>query len=147
MEVTMVPARHWSRRRIGDTNQSWWGGYVVRVGDQAVYHAGDTGWFAGFAEIGRRLGPFSAAMLPVGGYEPAWFMEHHHLNPEQAGSAFLDLGAEVMVPMHWGTFQLTDEPLAEPRRRLHEWWNGRMGDQNGRLADPSVGETVVVGAP
>ena len=83
-------------------------------------------------------------MLPVGGYEPAWFMEHHHLNPEQAGTAFFDLGAEVMVPMHWGTFQLTDEPLAEPRQRMRTWWNERMGDDRGRLADLAVGETVVV---
>ncbi len=61
-------------------------------------------------------------MLPIGGYEPAWFMEHYHLNPEQAGRAFLDLGARHLVPMHWGTFQLTDEPLCEPIDRMRSWW-------------------------
>jgi len=144
LEITMVPARHWSRRRINDTNRSWWGGYVIRFGDHAVYHAGDTAWFGGFSEIGRRLGPLNAAMLPIGGYEPAWFMEHHHLNPEQAGRAWIELDTEFMVPMHWGTFQLTDEPLQEPRDRLAAWWAERAGENNGRLADLAVGETVLL---
>ncbi len=145
LDITMVPARHWSRRRVKDTNRSWWGGFVVRAGDQAVYHAGDTGWFDEFSEIGRRLGPLTAAMLPIGGYDPAWFMEHHHLNPEQAGRAWLELGAELMVPMHWGSFQLTDEPLAEPRERLLSWWSKQVGEDRRRLADLAVGETVVLG--
>lgn len=142
LEITLVPARHWSRRRLRDTNRSWWGGYVIRAGADAVYHAGDTGWFDGFSEIGGRHGPFSAAMIPVGGYDPAWFMEHHHLNPEQAGRAFLELGANLMVPMHWGSFRLTDEPVGEPRERLLAWWKDRDAD---RLADLAVGETVVLG--
>jgi L-ascorbate metabolism protein UlaG (beta-lactamase superfamily) len=146
VEITLVPARHWSRRGLLDTNASWWGGYVVRVGDDAVYHAGDTAWFEGFDEIRRRLGPFRAAMLPVGGYDPAWFMEHHHLNPEQAGRAWFELGAERLVPMHWGSFQLTDEPLAEPHRRLLEWWAAEAGNvEADRLADLAVGESVVIG--
>jgi len=145
LEVTMVPARHWSRRRISDTNRSWWGGYVIRAGDHAVYHAGDTAWFAGFDEIGRRLGSLSAAMLPIGGYDPAWFMEYHHLNPEQAGQAWIELGAEVLVPMHWGSFRLTDEPLSEPRQRLLDWWAGNVNADDPRLADLAVGETLVLG--
>jgi len=145
LEITMVPARHWSRRRIRDTNRSWWGGYVVRAGDQAVYHAGDTGWFDGFSEIGRRLGPLRAAMLPIGGYDPAWFMERAHLNPEQAGRAWRELDAHLLVPMHWGSFQLTDEPLAEPRDRLAAWWSDRVGGDRRRLVDLAVGETVVLG--
>lgn len=145
LEITMVPARHWSRRRVNDTNRSWWGGYVVRAGDRAVYHAGDTAWFGGFPEIGRRLGPLSAALLPIGGYDPAWFMEHHHLNPEQAGRAWRELGADLMVPMHWGSFQLTDEPLSEPRERLLAWWSREVGGDRRRLADLAVGETVLLG--
>jgi L-ascorbate metabolism protein UlaG (beta-lactamase superfamily) len=145
LEITLVPARHWSRRRITDTNRSWWGGYVVRSGDQAVYHAGDTAWSDGFSEIGRRLGPLQAAMLPIGGYDPAWFMEHHHLNPEQAGQAWRELGAGLMVPMHWGSFQLTDEPLTEPRDRLSDWWSDQVGEDRRRLVALAVGETVVLG--
>jgi L-ascorbate metabolism protein UlaG (beta-lactamase superfamily) len=145
LEITMVPARHWSRRRIYDTNRSWWGGYVIRAGRHAVYHAGDTAWFDGFSEIGRRIPGLTAAMLPIGGYDPAWFMEHQHLNPEQAGKAFLELGAEVMVPMHWGSFRLTDEPLCEPMYRLRAWWASVTDDGDGRLADLAVGETVDLG--
>lgn len=147
LEITLVPARHWSRRGVADTNRSWWGGFVVRAGGHSVYHAGDTAWFDGFAAIRRRLGPLTAAMLPIGGYDPAWFMEHHHLSPEQAGQAFLELEAGIMVPMHWGSFQLTDEPLAEPRERLLRWWRDRLDEPGSRLADLSVGETVVLERP
>ena len=145
LEVTLVPARHWSRRHIFDTNRALWGGFVVRTGGAAVYHAGDTAAFDGFAEIGRRFPGLAAALLPVGGYDPAWFMEHYHLDPEQAGEAFLALGARTMVPMHWGAFRLTDEPLGEPIERLWAWWD-RYGPRDGRrLAVPAVGETIVLG--
>jgi len=145
LEVTLVPARHWSRRHVFDTNRALWGGFVVCAGGMAVYHAGDTAAFDGFAEIGRRFPGLSAALLPVGGYDPPWFMEHYHLNPEQAGEAFLALGARTMVPMHWGAFRLTDEPFAEPVERLRAWWQW-FGPRDGRrLIVPAVGETVVLG--
>jgi L-ascorbate metabolism protein UlaG (beta-lactamase superfamily) len=120
--TTLVPACHWSRRGIFDTNRALWGGYVVEGGGHSVYHSGDTASFTGFGEIGQRFPKLDAAMLPIGGYQPPWFMEHYHLNPEQAGRAFLDLGARCMVPMHWGTLQLTDEPLCEPIDRMRSWW-------------------------
>ena len=145
LEITLVPARHWSRRHVFDTNRALWGGFVVRAGDVAVYHAGDSAAFDGFAEIGRRFPGLAAALLPVGGYDPAWFMEHHHLNPEQAGEAFLALGARIMVPMHWGAFRLTDEPLAEPVERLRAWWERRGPRDGRRLIVPAIGETVVLG--
>ena len=122
LRVTLVPACHWSRRGVFDTNRTLWGGYVVEGGGSSVYHSGDTALFDGFTEIGRRFPNIDAAMLPIGGYQPAWFMEHYHLNPEQAGRAFVDLGARRLVPMHWGTFQLTDEPLSEPIDRMRSWW-------------------------
>jgi L-ascorbate metabolism protein UlaG (beta-lactamase superfamily) len=122
LRVTLVPSCHWSRRGVFDTNRVLWGGYVVEGGGSSVYHSGDSAWFEGFAEIGRRFSNLDAAMLPIGGYEPAWFMEHYHLNPDQAGRAFLALGAQNLIPMHWGTFQLTDEPLCEPIDRMRSWW-------------------------
>lgn len=142
LRVTLVPARHWSRRRVGDTNRTLWGGFVVEGAGRSVYHAGDTAWFDGFREIGLRFPGLSAAMLPVGSYEPAWFMENHHLNPEQAGRAFLELGARRLVPMHWGTFRLADEPLVEPVERLRRWWaeDGPAGPR--RLDVLRVGETL-----
>lgn len=146
LDIYLVPARHWSRRRILDTNRSWWGGFVIAAGETRIYHAGDTAWFEGFRSIGRRCGPLLAALLPIGGYRPGWFMEHHHLNPEQAVRAFQRLGAEWLVPMHWGALQLTDEPLCEPVERLRRSWQAVTSDGGGsrRLAIPAVGETIVL---
>lgn len=146
LRITFVPARHWSRRYPWDTNRSWWGGWVVEGGGRSVYHAGDTAWFPGFAEIGRRFPNLDAAMLPIGAYDPAWFMEWHHLNPEQAGRAYLETGARVFLPMHWGAFQLTDEPLAEPSARIRAWWEAE-GPRDGReMRVLAVGETVSLAA-
>ncbi len=144
LKVTMTPARHWSRRTPWDLNRSLWGGYVIEAGGVAVYHAGDSAWFDGFREIGRRFPDLDAAMMPVGAYLPAWFMEHAHMNPEQAGRAFVDVGARCLVPMHWGTFQLTDEPISEPAERIRAWWdeNAPAGRKMRLLA---VGETLVLG--
>ncbi len=143
LKVTLTPARHWSRRTPWDGNRSLWGGYVIEAGGTAVYHAGDSAWFDGFREIGRRFPGLEAAMLPIGAYEPAWFMEHNHLNPEQAGRAFLEVGARRFLPMHWGTFQLTDEPLAEPAERIRAWWrrHALAGQEMHLLA---VGETLAL---
>lgn len=145
LSITLVPACHWSRRGIFDTNRSLWGGFVIEGGDDALYHAGDTAWFDGFGEIRRWFPDLLAAMLPVGSYEPAWFMEHYHLNPEQAGRAYLELGARYFVPMHWGVFQLTDEPLVEPAERTLVWWR-QHGPADGRqLVMMALGETAELG--
>ena len=143
LKVTFTPARHWSRRTPWDGNRSLWGGYVLEANGTAVYHAGDSAFFDGFTEIGRRFPRLDVAMMPIGAYEPAWFMEHNHMNPEQAGRAFLDVGARRFMPMHWGTFQLTDEPLAEPAARIRAWW--RETSPNGKdMHLLSVGETLVL---
>lgn len=144
LTLTLVPARHWSRRGIGDTNQSLWGGFVITGSDGSVYAAGDSAYFPGFAEIGHRFPGLLAAALPIGAYDPQWFMGYNHLNPEEAGRAFLDTGARTMVPIHWGAFQLTDEPISEPAGRLEAWWAGEGPADGRRLAIPAVGETVVL---
>jgi N-acyl-phosphatidylethanolamine-hydrolysing phospholipase D len=118
VRVTCVPARHFSGRGLGDRNHRLWGGFVVTGRERRVYHAGDTALFDGFAEIGRRLGPIDLAALPVGAYEPAAMMAPIHLNPEEAVEAALALGARRAVGMHFGTFDLSDEPLDEPPRRF-----------------------------
>ena len=141
VRVAFVPAQHWSRRGLFDTNRSLWGGFVIEGSQARIYHAGDTAWFAGFAEIGARAGPIDAALLPIGAYDPAWFMEKQHMNPEQAVRAFTDLGAERFVAMHWGTYQLTDEPLDEPPQRLRAEWARRSLDP-WRLHVPAVGESI-----
>jgi N-acyl-phosphatidylethanolamine-hydrolysing phospholipase D len=118
VRVTCVPARHFSGRGFRDRNRRLWAGFVVEGKERRVYHSGDTALFDGFAEIGRRLGPIDLAALPVGAYEPAAIMAPIHLNPEEAVEAALALGARRVVAMHFGTFDLSDEPLDEPPRRF-----------------------------
>ena len=140
VEVTLVPARHWSMRAPWDRNDTLWGGWVVRGPEGVAYHTGDTGYFDGFAEIGARCGPIDWAMIPIGAYEPRWFMEPQHMNPDDALNAFRALNAAHFVAMHWGTFKLTDEPLLEPPARIAALWS-EAGIDPSRLWVMDVGET------
>ena len=144
VRVTFVPAQHWSRRGLLDANETLWGGFVIEGSSATIYHSGDTGWFEGFAEIGRRFPHIDAALLPIGAYDPEWFMGRQHMNPEQALAALQALGAGEMLAMHWGTFKLTDEPLDEPPRRL-EAERVRLGLPAERVRVLALGETVEVG--
>lgn len=138
--ITLVPARHWSMRFPWDRNDMLWGGYTLRGPEGIAYHSGDTGFFDGFAEIGQRTGPIDWAMLPIGAYEPRWFMAPQHMNPQEAVEAARLLQARTMVAMHWGTFRLTDEPLAEPPVRAREAHRGR-GAADDSLWVLDIGET------
>ena len=113
--VTLTPAKHWGARMFRDTHRLF-GGYVVEGGGRRVYHSGDTAYFAGFAEIGRRLRP-EVALLPIGAYFPDSY-RGVHTSPEEALRGFVECGARTMVPMHFGTFRLGREPMAEPPVRL-----------------------------
>jgi L-ascorbate metabolism protein UlaG (beta-lactamase superfamily) len=115
IEISHTPSRHWGARVVRDVHRGY-GGYVLRTGRHSVYHAGDTAYFEGFKEIGRRLSP-DLALLPIGAYHPASF-RNVHASPEDAIQAFLDLHARWMVPMHYGTFRLSYEPVEEPVQRL-----------------------------
>lgn len=117
VEVHCVPARHWSRRGLFDGDDALWSGWVVVAPDRRFYFAGDTGMFPGFAEIGERLGPFDLAAVPIGAYEPQAMMKPAHLNPEEAIEAALALRAQKSLAVHYGTFDLSDEPIDEPPRR------------------------------
>ncbi|HSN82631.1 MAG TPA: MBL fold metallo-hydrolase [Polyangiales bacterium] len=141
LRVTFVPSQHWSRRGLTDMNASWWGGYVLERGGLRVYHSGDTAWFDGFSLIGKRCGDIHAAMLPIGAYAPRWFMRPQHMDPADAVRAFEALGASKLVAMHWGTFKLTDEHLAEPPELLREIW-ARSGLPDARRLVPAIGETL-----
>jgi L-ascorbate metabolism protein UlaG (beta-lactamase superfamily) len=115
LKVTMTPCKHWGARMFRDMHRGY-GGYVVEGHGQSVYHSGDTAYFDGFREIGRRLKP-EVALLPIGAYFP----DSHrsvHTSPEEAVRGFVDLGAEQMIPMHYGTFRLGREPMDEPLQRL-----------------------------
>ena len=115
LTITMTPARHWGARFFNDIGRGY-GGYVLASGGRSLYHAGDSAYFPGFAEIGERLRP-QIALLPIGAYYPDSFRSVH-TSPEDALQAFHDLGSDVLVPMHYGTFRLSLEPMDEPPKRL-----------------------------
>jgi L-ascorbate metabolism protein UlaG (beta-lactamase superfamily) len=115
-----VPSRHFSARGPFDKWRTRWGGFQAELPGGAVYFAGDTGYGRHFGEIRRRLGAPRLAILPIGAYEPRWFMEHHHMNPVDAVRAFKDLKARYALAMHFGTFQLADEGFDDPLRVLAE---------------------------
>jgi N-acyl-phosphatidylethanolamine-hydrolysing phospholipase D len=116
--VHCLPARHWSARGLFDENRALWSSWAVVGASRRVYFAGDTGMFPGFAQIGSELGPFDLAALPIGAYEPVAMMQPVHLNPEEAVAAGRALGAARILALHYGTFDLTDEPVDEPPRRF-----------------------------
>ncbi|HEY6002722.1 MAG TPA: MBL fold metallo-hydrolase [Anaeromyxobacter sp.] len=143
VKITFVPSQHWSRRGLFDTNRTLWGGFVIQGSRATLYHSGDTAYFEGFKQIGARFPQLDAALLPIGAYDPAWFMSTMHLDPEQALQAFVDLGATTFVAMHWGTFKLADEPLDEPPVRL-EAERVRRGLPKERVRVLAVGESITV---
>ena len=116
--IHFVPAHHWSVRCPGDVNHRLWGSFVVESADGTYYLSGDTGYGPHFSETRRRFPAIDLAVLPIGAYEPRDLLEHKHMSPEDARKAFLDLGARWVVPIHWGTFPLGEEPADEPPRRF-----------------------------
>ena len=141
--ITAVPAQHFSARTPWDRNRTLWCGFVVEVDGLTIYFAGDTGYATHFAEAGGRWPRIDLALLPIGAYEPRWFMIYAHMNPEEAVRAHLDLHARASVGMHFGTFQLTDEAIDEPLRALE-----RARAERGLTADAfrvlGFGETAIV---
>lgn len=118
LEVIAVPVHHWSKRGWLPRNTTLWAGWVIRSPHFRFFFAGDSGYTPIFMEIGRRLGPFDLSAIPIGAYEPRWFMRNHHLSPEEALEVHADVRSRKSVAIHWGTFILTDEPLDEPPKRL-----------------------------
>lgn len=129
LELHFVPAQHWTRRTLWDTNRSHWGGWVIQPAQrsgarEAVYFAGDSGYFPGFRQIGERFA-IRYALMPIGAYEPEWFMSMQHVTPEEAVQAFLDVQGDIFVPMHYGAFRLADDTPREALDRLAAEWSRR----------------------
>jgi N-acyl-phosphatidylethanolamine-hydrolysing phospholipase D len=125
VEFHLVPVQHWSARGLFDLNRTLWGGWAVFAPDLRWYFAGDTGYSVQFAEARQRLAQhardgtlFDLALLPIGAYEPRWFMREQHMNPAEAVRAHRELGARHSIGVHWGTFELTDESLDQPPLEL-----------------------------
>jgi len=120
LQISLTPAQHFSARGPFDRNRALWGGFMLTAGDVRIYFAGDTGAGPFFREIRQRLGHIDLALLPIGAYEPRWFMKDVHMNPGEAVQAHLDLEAGQSIGMHFGTFQLTTEGIDEPLRALEQ---------------------------
>jgi L-ascorbate metabolism protein UlaG (beta-lactamase superfamily) len=118
VEVTCTPAQHFSARGLRDRNRTLWGGFGLKVAGKTIYFAGDTGYCGHFAEIAARLPAIDAAFIPIGAYEPRWFMAPVHVSPEESIRIHLDLKPHVSVAMHFGTFKLSDEGIDDPVTRL-----------------------------
>ncbi len=143
--LACLPAAHFSGRSPFDRDRTLWGGWGVAAHGVHAYFVGDSGWHPDFAAIGARLGPLDVVLMPVGAYEPRWFMRPVHMDPEEAVRAFGALTdphhhPAVMVAMHWGTFVLTDEPTDEPPRRARAAWRAQ-GRPDERLWVLAPGET------
>ena len=117
---TFTPVQHWSARGLFDRNESLWGGWHIKTNNYSMYHAGDTGYSDDFIETKKRLGAPKYAFLPIGAYDPEWFMSESHVNPEDSIKIMKDLEAEYSFGMHWGTFTLTAEDTIEPSKKLNE---------------------------
>ena len=146
LRVTATPARHFSARRLGDRNRTLWCGFALAIDGARVWFAGDTAYHPEFVEIGARCGPFDLVMIPIGAYDPRWFMERVHVNPEESVRIYQDLIAQhperrpLMLGIHWGTFRLTDEPMDEPPQRTAARWR-EVGLDEKRLWIARFGET------
>ena len=147
LRVTATPARHFSARRLGDRNRTLWSGFAFEYQGKRALFAGDTAYHDQFGQVGERCGPFDFVMIPIGAYDPRWFMHVVHVAPEEAVQIYQDLVAPhpgkpvpLMLAIHWGTFRLTDEAMDEPPRRTTDRWRA-VGLADERLWIARFGET------
>ncbi|AMR26684.1 hypothetical protein A0257_05895 [Hymenobacter psoromatis] len=139
-EIYYLPASHWSRRGLFDLNKILWGSFLIKTADRLIYFAGDTSYADHFEQIEQTFGPIDIVLMPIGAYKPAFMMSKSHVNPHEAAKAANVLRAGHVVPMHYGTFDLSDEPASEPLRLLTEVAAG--GLLRGTLHAPAVGEIM-----
>lgn len=121
IKIHFVPAQHWTRRSLRDMNTSYWGGWIFQTSQETLYFVGDTGYFRGFKEIADRFN-IDTVFMPIGAYEPEWFMKDSHISPEDSVKAFIELKAKMFVPMHYGTYRLADDTGPEALERLYREW-------------------------
>ncbi len=141
--ITLTPAHHFSARGILDRNRALWGGFLLGLPGAGIFFAGDTAYAPHFPEIRERLGPVDLALLPIGAYEPRWFMRSVHMDPAEAVQAHIDLAASQSIGMHFGTFQLTTEGIDAPLRALEEARQAR-GISSSQFSTLGSGESVRV---
>ena len=138
LNFTLTPTRHFSGRGFSDRNKTLWGSWVIRGEENKIFFGGDSGYFSGFKEIGDRLGPFDLTFLESGAYNENW--AQIHMMPEETVQASIDLGGQVLMPIHWGKFNLSLHPWKEPIQRL----TSKAEELNVQVATPEVGELMII---
>ena len=126
IKISFLPAVHWHRRNLFDFNKILWGSFLISGGNKKIYFGGDSGYDRHFQEIHDAVGEIDVCLMPVGAYKPSEIMKASHMTPEEAVKAFHVLKAKEFIPMHYGTFDLSDEPMGEPLQRLHQ-----LNEKNG----------------
>lgn len=114
LKITFLPAQHWSKRSLNDGGQRLWGAFMLQGDGLSIYYGGDTGYSNHFAEIVELFGAPDYALLGIGAYKPRWFMQANHISPYDSLTASAEMQARMTIPMHYGTFDLSDEPLSDP---------------------------------
>jgi len=141
--VQLVPAQHWSARGMNDRNEALWGGFVLKISGKKIFFAGDSGYGPHFKMIREKCGEMDLSLLPIGAYEPRYFMKDQHMNPEDAVLAHIDLQTKKSMGIHFETFQLTDEGFEEPRKDLAKALSDRAMAPEVFIA-PQLGETLIL---
>lgn len=140
IKITYVPSRHWGRRFLKDTNLRLWGGFVMQCNEKTIYFAGDSGYGSHFADIAKVFPGIDYCMIGIGAYKPEFFMGQSHTSPRDAVKAFKDCHAQSMIPMHYGTFDLADEPIGDPLRVLAH--TAAKEIESGKIKPLAVGEIL-----
>lgn len=142
IRIVCLPARHWGRRSLNDFNKVLWGSFLIMTEETKVFFAGDSAYGNIFKEINDLFGDIDICILPIGAYSPDFIMASSHMNPEEAIKAFNDLGGKVFLPMHYGTFDLSDEPLGEPIKRL--WFSAQENNFTSSIRELMLGEKYLI---
>lgn len=140
IKVTYMPAFHWYKRGLNDNNEILWGSFIIQYNGKTIFFMGDSGYNTHFAEIASFFPIIDYCIMGVGAYKPSYMMKKSHTSPEDAVNAFHDLHGKTFIPMHYGTYDLADEPLGEPLRKLNEMKN--KGELRGTLLTPNIGEVI-----
>lgn len=142
LDIVFLPAKHWNRRLITDYNTTLWGSFSIRTKDKSIYFAGDTGYDKHFKEINNHFNGFDVCLMPVGAYKPKFVMEWAHTTPEESVQGFHELNGKTFIPMHYGTFDLSDEPASEPKKILQKLEKEKL--INGILKVLNAGEVFFI---
>ena len=139
VEIYFLPSRHWSKRGLSDENKRLWGAFLVRSKNKSIYFSGDTGYGNHFKAVKEIFGKIAVAIIGIGAYKPEWFMHPNHVSPQDAVRGFHEVGAKIFIPMHYGTFDISDEPIGEPLRIIKAL--DRENKIQGRVKALSLGES------